>query len=92
MDIEVASSLRRAAASGAASLERAEQALDDLQIMRIERHSHLVCLPRIWELRHNFSAYDACYLALTELLDATLITRDRALAHARLRYGSVELI
>jgi predicted nucleic acid-binding protein len=92
LDVEVASSLRRAAASGAASLERASQALDDLRIMRIERHSHLLCLPRIWELRHNFSAYDACYLALTELLDGTLITRDKALAHARLRYGSVELI
>jgi predicted nucleic acid-binding protein len=92
LDIEVASSLRRAAASGTASLERARQALDDLQIMRIERHSHVLCLPRMWELRHNFSAYDACYLALTELLDGTLITRDKALAQARLRYGSVELV
>jgi predicted nucleic acid-binding protein len=92
LDVEVASALRRAAASGAVPLERSRQALDDLQIMRIERHSHLLCLPRVWELRHNFSAYDACYLALAEMLDGTLLTRDKALAQARLRYGSVELV
>ena len=47
---------------------------------------------RIWEFRHNFSTYDACYLALAEALDATLLTRDTALASARLRRGNVEVI
>jgi predicted nucleic acid-binding protein len=92
LDIEVASSLRRAAATGAAKPERASQALDDLRVMRIERHPHLLYLPRVWELRHNFSAYDACYLALTEMLDGTLLTRDTALANAPIRYGTVELV
>ena len=27
---------------------------------------HYVLLPRIWQLRHNFSAYDAAYIVLAE--------------------------
>lgn len=43
-------------------------------------YPHLALLPRIWELRHNFTAYDAAYIALAEALYAPLVTRDRALA------------
>jgi len=39
-------------------------------------------LPRIWELRHTITAYDATYVALAEALGATLITGDRKLAGA----------
>jgi predicted nucleic acid-binding protein len=92
LDLELASSLRRGAALGTFTNERARQALDDLRLMRIRRHWHLALLDRIWELRHNFSAYDACYLALAEALDATLLTRDAALGSARLRQGQVEVI
>jgi predicted nucleic acid-binding protein len=49
-------------------------------------------MERIWELRHNFTAYDAVYLALAEALGTVLLTRDAALAHARLRRGRVEVI
>jgi len=47
-------------------------------------------LERILSLRHNFSAYDASYVALAELLDAEIVTADAALArairtHSRLR-------
>jgi len=44
--------------------------------------SHFVFLPHIWRLRHNLSAYDAAYVALTERLGATLLTRDARLASA----------
>lgn len=38
---------------------------------------------RMWELRHNLSAYDATYVALTEMTDATeLLTTDARLANA----------
>jgi predicted nucleic acid-binding protein len=60
--------------------------------MRVLRHRHTPYLDRIWELRDNFTAYDACYLALAEALGATLLTRDRALASARLLRGNVEVI
>jgi predicted nucleic acid-binding protein len=34
---------------------------------------------RIWELRHNATAYDAAYIALAEALDAPLLTCDGAI-------------
>jgi len=34
-------------------------------------------LPRIWALRENLTAYDAAYVALSEALDAPLLTFDR---------------
>lgn len=39
--------------------------------------------PRMWELRHNLSAYDATYVALAEPADAIeLLTTDSRLADA----------
>ncbi|TPW13096.1 MAG: hypothetical protein FD127_2252, partial [Acidimicrobiaceae bacterium] len=39
-------------------------------------------LSRMWELRDNMTAYDACYVALAEAIDAPLLTADRRLANA----------
>jgi len=91
LDIELASSLRRGVALGTLASERARQALDDLRAMRVRRYWHVPLLARIWDFRNNFSAYDACYLALAETLDATLLTCDKAMASARLRHGQVKL-
>lgn len=82
LDVEVAQVLRRYAAAGEIKPGRAAEALDDLAGLPITRHKHVVLLPRIWQLRHNATAYDAAYLALAEVLDATLITRDAKLARA----------
>ena len=71
---------------------RAHQAIEDFRTMRILRHRHTPYIARIWELRDNFTSYDACYLALAEALNATLLTRDKALASATLRHGNVEVI
>ena len=92
LDIELASSLRRGVALGTLSGERARQVLEDLRVMRVQRYWDVPLLTRIWDFRHNFSAYDACYLALAEALDATLLTCDKAMASARLRYGQVKLV
>ena len=39
-------------------------------------------LERVLSLRHNFSPYDASYVALAELLDAEIVTADAPLAQA----------
>jgi predicted nucleic acid-binding protein len=43
-------------------------------------------------MRHNLTAYDAVYVALAEMLDAPLLTRDRRLAAAAGHYARVELV
>jgi hypothetical protein len=42
-------------------------------ISAFSRYAHFVLLPRIWRLRHNFSAYDAAYVVLAEKLSAALV-------------------
>jgi predicted nucleic acid-binding protein len=39
-------------------------------------------LGRVWELRENVTAYDACYIALAEALDVPLVTADARLGLA----------
>ena len=92
LDLEVTGALRRQCARGSLSQDRAGKALEDFRNMRVLRHRHTPYLARIWEFRDNFTAYDACYLALAEALGATLLTRDKALASARLQRGNVEVI
>lgn len=59
IDIEIAQVLRRYQASGELEGPRAREALDDLTDMPLTRYPHDVLLPRVWELRHNLTAYDA---------------------------------
>jgi predicted nucleic acid-binding protein len=92
LDIEVAQVIRRFAMAREIDVERAQAALDDLMGFPIWRHPHDFLLPRVWALRDNFSAYDAAYVALAEVLEATLLTRDRRLAAAARQHVSVELV
>jgi predicted nucleic acid-binding protein len=82
LDLEVTQVLRRYAAAGRTGQTHCRQALDDLAAMGLLRHPHDHLLPRVWELRHNLTAYDAVYVALAEYLGAPLLTRDRRLASA----------
>jgi len=90
LDLEVAQVLRRLVREGAVSSRRADQAIQDLLDLRLARYPHFAFLPHVWRLRDNFSAYDAVYVALTEKLGATLITRDARLASACARVVSAE--
>lgn len=92
LDLEVAQVLRRYAGSGELSAQRAAEALEDFQAFRIERYPHYLFLSRVWSLRANTTAYDACYLALAEVLDAPLLTRDRRLASVPGHDARVEVI
>lgn len=92
LDLEVAQVLRRLVREGALSASRAEQAIQDLLDLRLTRYPHSVLLPRIWQLRHNLSAYDAAYVVLAEKLGATLLTRDTKLASASGHAATVEVV
>jgi predicted nucleic acid-binding protein len=92
MDAEVAHVVRRRVLRGELSSAAGEAALADLVAMRIERHSHLPLLHRAFELRDNATIYDALYLALAEVLEATLLTRDRALARVPGVSAAVEVV
>lgn len=54
----------------------------DLASLRLELFAYSVCAPRVWELRSNLTAYDAWYVALAEMLGATLATLDTRLSRA----------
>jgi len=92
MDVEVAQVLRRLVRDGTLAADRASEAIDDLSDLRITRYPHTLFLPRIWQLRHNVSAYDAAYVVLAEQLGATLITRDSRLASASGHRAAIEVI
>jgi predicted nucleic acid-binding protein len=85
IDVEVLSALRRVVAAGTASAARASEAVADFLDLPIARYAHDTLAPRIWELRANFSAYDAAYVALAEVIadgGAPLLTADGRLARA----------
>jgi predicted nucleic acid-binding protein len=82
VDLEVISTLRRAARAGRLDGRRSSQALTDLASLPLRRVTHLPLLARIWELRDNLTAYDAAYVALAEALNALLLTADGPLGRA----------
>lgn len=92
LDVEIAQVIRRFAMAREIEGERAQAVLEDFMDFPIWRHPHGFLLPRVWALRNNFTAYDAVYVALAEVLEATLLTHDRRLAAAARQHVSVELI
>lgn len=82
VDVEIAQVLRRYVRESQLSAQDAAAAIGDLRDLDLTRHAHEPLLDRVWQLRHNFSAYDAVYVALAEALDGRLLTADRRLAHA----------
>jgi len=92
LDVEVVQVLRRYALAGELDPARGLQALEDLAGFPIFRYPHDLLLPRIWELRHNVTAYDAAYIALAEALAAPLLTREARLASVAGHHARVELV
>ena len=90
-DLEVTQVLRCLVRERAVSAHRADEAVGDLLDLRITRYPHFVLLPRIWQLRHNFSAYDAAYIVLAEKLGAAFVTRDGRLASSSGHAVAIEL-
>jgi predicted nucleic acid-binding protein len=91
-DVEVVAGLRRAVLSGRVSAERSAQAIDHYLLLPLTRHGHQTLLPRVLDLRSNFSAYDACYVALAEVLRAELLTADERLSRAVRTHTAVVVV
>jgi len=92
LDIEITQVLRRLVRQKEITSARAEQVLDDLANLLIERHEHQPLVSRIWQLRDSMSAYDGAYVALAEALAAPLLTCDAKLAGAHGHRARIELV
>lgn len=92
LDVEVAQVLRRYVRDKTITAHRGQEALDDLGDLPLSRYPHDFLIPRIWELRATLTAYDAAYVALAELLDASLLTCDRKIASASGHDANVEVV
>jgi predicted nucleic acid-binding protein len=78
LDVEVVSALRRLT-RGRVDAHRSQELIADLAALSVDRYPHVPLLHRMWELRNNFTAYDAAYIALAEMTDSTLYTADEKL-------------
>jgi predicted nucleic acid-binding protein len=76
LDVEVLSVLRRAVLRQQLQEHRASLVLEDLIGWPVERIPHVLLVQEAWQQRHNVSAYDAFYVAVARLYDATLLTAD----------------
>jgi len=86
IDVEVTQVLRRLVLKKEMTLSEADGAFEIFGDIPIERHPHTPFLPQIWSMRHNVSAYDASYVALSIALGAELLTLDEGLRQAAARH------
>lgn len=80
LDVEVLSVLRGLLLGHKIPSTAAEQARRDHFSFMITRHQTGPFADRIWQLRHQYTSYDASYLALAEVLEAPIYTCDAKLA------------
>ena len=90
--VEVAHALRGLNARGDVSPARGEMALRALSQLPIRRWDHEPLLPRVWQLRSAITAYDAIYVALAEVLDATVLTTDARLGRSSGHQARIEVV
>ena len=89
IDVEYLHTLRRLVRLGQLAQDIAHLRVAEWADNQLIRCQHLLLLSRIWELRGNFSAYDASYVALAERLGTPLVTADLGLAHAASAYCEI---
>jgi predicted nucleic acid-binding protein len=92
LDVEVLGALRRLVQVGEVRPARAEEAVQDLGLLRVVRHRRLDLAMRAWELRENLTTYDAMYVARAEALNAVVITCDRPFGTAPGHAVRIEVI
>jgi predicted nucleic acid-binding protein len=91
IDVELLHALRRLSLNGDLSDDRAADVRTDFAELALVRYPHEELGDRIWELRHNLTAYDAAFVSLAETLGAPLVTCDGRLATAPGHVARIEL-
>lgn len=84
--------LRRLERTAAIGADDAAEAVDRLGQLPIARYPTAGLTGRAWSLRHNFTAYDAMYVALAEAVGTRLVTSDERLASAAREHSAVEVV
>ncbi|MGH3902999.1 MAG: type II toxin-antitoxin system VapC family toxin [Pseudonocardiaceae bacterium] len=92
LDVEFLHALRGLVRSQQTSPQRADRAIDHLVRMPLQRFELPAVASRTWQLRDNLTSYDAAYVALAELLSASLVTSDARLTRATGPRCIIELI
>ena len=82
LDAEVTSVIREHLLVGRVDETAAAQAVEELATWPLQRFGHSALLGRAWQLRDNLRIWDALYVALAEVLGASLLTADARLANA----------
>ena len=82
IDSEIASGLRRQVQRNRLSAAGGWNVLRTWRRLSVTRYPVYGLFERMWEIRENFSAYDATYVALAEALDCGLVTADARLGRA----------
>jgi predicted nucleic acid-binding protein len=90
LDAEVLSVLRGLELGRKLTPQAADEARRDYFDFTLLRYPVEPLAERVWALRHQFTTYDACYLALAEAIDAPVYTCDARLKSAGHR-ATVEL-
>jgi predicted nucleic acid-binding protein len=91
IDTELLHALRRLVLNREISDERAADTRSDFEELALVRYPHAPLSDRVWELRHNMTAYDATFVALAEVLRVPLVTCDARLASAPGHGAEIEL-
>jgi predicted nucleic acid-binding protein len=91
LDVEFLSGLRGLVRGKKLAADRAHDVRNDFEDLVITRYAMTGLADRIWTLRDNVTAYDACYVALAEALDCPLVTSDARLAKAAGHHAEVEV-
>jgi len=77
--LEVVSAVRGLVLGGKLAARRGSDAVRLLGELEIDTVDPAALVRRVWQLRHNVTAYDAAYLGAAEALQCALVTGDARL-------------